>query len=254
MRVEENEKEKILVYYGDYKIDGLYQINDFLFNQDLNLFKLQQVYKSGNKLLLKPRYIVLTDIYFLLFDPIKDNKEMGKLLFWGDIRQLNNSKGSTEYTNHLIVEWKSQTRSIVTFELVFENINIKDFMEIASRRIIRLKDNFKIFHDELMKSNDDKPKDYEKIILLIKFKEDLLQQKHSPHTVKELINLYQNVIEILTERNDDNYKIFLDKMKIMLDKEDKLINDADTTASTKGFELSKSYYSTTHEDAKYIKK
>ena len=39
-RVNENNKNKILVYYGDYKIDKIYQINEFLANNELSTFSI----------------------------------------------------------------------------------------------------------------------------------------------------------------------------------------------------------------------
>jgi len=250
IRVEENEKNNILVYYGDYQIDHLYDMNDFLSNIEINFFKIQQIMKGNKKNSYKQRYVILTDIYFLLFDPLQENKDIGKLLFWGDIRQVNNAKGTIDHTSHLILEWKNQNRSTISFELIFdEKVTVTDFLDIASKRILRLRENFTIFHDELIKSNNDsKPKDYEKLVLIIKFKEDLLEQKHSSHTVKELINLYQDVIEILNERSDDSYTEYVNKIKKMLEKEDQLLNeitktDSSLTDNDKGFLLSKSYYS-----------
>lgn len=257
-RVAENELNNILVYYGDYKIDNLYEINDFLVNNDIYFYKLQQVFPSGKKQIIRDRYIILTDVYFLLFDPVKDNKNLGKLLFWGDIRQLNNAKGSTDYNNHLIIEWKNNDKIVITFEIIFnsETLTVKDFLEVASRKIIRLKDNFKIFHDELIKNSDlNKTQDLDKLTMLIKFKEDLLLKHHSPNTIRELINLYQKVIEIMTERNDEKFEIYLNKMKEMLQNEDVQKSLEDKTAPIeKQFVLSKSYYTAASDDEKVFHK
>lgn len=276
-RVDENSDNRILVYYGDYKIDNIYEMNDFLSNRDINFYKLQQVISSGKKNILRNRYIVLSDIYFLLFDPVPDNLSYGKLLFWGDIRQLSSSKGSQDYNNHLILEWKNQEQTVISFELVFDYPSVKDFLEISLRKINKLKDTFSIFHDELTKPNNEKKSyDYDKLILLIKFKEDILEKQNSPNTVRELISLYQSVIEVLSERNDDSYTIYLSKMKNMLEKQDKLkdeeqevhgssstINERKTSnVSSDGndikklnsFELSGAYYSVPHEDDKIMNK
>lgn len=244
-RVQENEKNRILVYYGDYKIDELYQMNEFLSNSDINFYKLQQVFLMGSKQIIKDRYIVLTDVYFLLFDPIKDNKNIGKLLFWGDIRQLSTAKGSAEFSDHLIIEWKSQDKAVISFELIFKDVTIKEFLETSTRKIIRIKDNFQIFHDELMKINMEENLNYERLVLLIKFKEDLLKKNSSPNIVKELMNLYQKIIEILSDRNDDAYEVYLGKMKSMLQNEgiQKLLEEP----NKKEFELSKTYYSNTYK-------
>lgn len=248
-------------------------MNDFLLNADISLYKINQLYKTNNKKQLRPRYVVLTDIYFLLFDQLPENKEIGKLLFIGDIKQLNNSRGSQDYVENLIAEFRSQSKTTIFFELVFENNGIKDFMENVSRKITRLKENFRLFHEEISKLNESSEGgeghvvDYEKLVLLIKFKEDLLEERKSKssHIIKELINLYQSVIEVLTQRNDENYKVYLEKMKRLIEKEESLYDDNDDEnlgifdgnesvlrkkkkslndlSDIKGFKLSKSYYS-----------
>lgn len=251
-RLEENTDNKILVYYGDYKIDDIYEMNDFLSNRDIHFYKLQQVFvsgKSGKKIITRDRYVVLSDIYFLLFDPVPDNKNFGKLLFWGDIRQLSSSKGSTDHSNRLILEWKNQEKSLVAFELVFNNIPVNEFLETSIRKINKLKDSFNIFHDELTKPNSDKSGyDYDKLVLLIQFKEELLKKQNSINTIRELMSLYQNVIEILSERNDDNFAEYLKKLKLLLENEEiqKQLGGKDIQSKEKSmnnFELSGSYYS-----------
>ena len=254
-RMDENIDNKILVYYGEYRIDQIYNINDFLSNREIDFFKLQQTFMSGKKRVMKDRYIVLTDIYFLLLDPVPDNKNLGKLLFWGDIRQLTSSRGSQEFTNHLILEWKNQEKSLVSFELVFDSLTISDFLELSSRKINKLKDFYNIFHDELNRHQDEKkPQDYEKLVLLIKFKEDILNKQHSINTVKELMALYQSIIEVMSERNDDGYIEYLSKLKVLLQNQEyqKLLTEKDDVKSNSTFELSNSYYNVPHEDDEFI--
>lgn len=169
-------------------------------------------------------------------------------MFWGDIRQLSSSKGTSDFSDHLILEWKSQEKSIVSFELVFNNITVNEFLEVAARKINKLKDSYNIFHDELTKPNNDSKKgyDYDKLVLLIQFKEDLYKKQNSINTVRELMSLYQNVIEILSERSDENYIIYLKKLKVLLENEEiqkQLTEQKDKTS----FELSHSYYSRNDE-------
>lgn len=248
-RVEENINNKILVYYGDYSIDELYDMNEFLCNKEIEFYKLQQSFTSGKKQVFKERYVVLTDIYFLLFDPVPDNKNFGKLLFWGDIRQLSSSKGSNESSDRLIVEWKNQDKNVISFELQFSNISVNEFLEFSLRKINKLKSHYNIFHDELTKPNNEKKGyDYEKLVLLIQFKEELYKKQNSINTVKELMSLYQNIIEVLSEKNDDNYIFYLNKLKVMLENEEIQKQLFEPKVEKKSsFELSHSYYSNHNE-------
>jgi len=255
---------KILVYYGDYKIDDIYDINDFLSNLEIDLFKIQQLISTGKKNILRERYVILTDIYFLLFDPVPDHRSYGKLLFWGDIRQLTSSKGSSEHNNNLVLEWKNQEKSVISFELVFGAILVKDFLEIAMRKINKVKETFNIFHDELTRPNSEKKSyDYEKLVLLITFKEDLLEKNKSVNTMKELMNLYQSVIEILSERNDENFATYLKKLKTLMEDpefqnqlgcNESSIETTDKVIKKDSFELSNSYYSAAHDEDKVVVK
>jgi len=59
------------------------------------------------------RYIILTDIYFLLFDPILEKKNNGRLLFWGDIRQIISSKNTEISSEYLFLEWKNEEDKVI---------------------------------------------------------------------------------------------------------------------------------------------
>lgn len=58
-----------------------------------------------------------------------------------------------------------------------------------------LKENFNIFQDDINKPNSEEEQNLslEKVELLIKYKEELLEKKYSIHLVKDLMNLYQKV-------------------------------------------------------------
>lgn len=254
-RIYENNDNKIMVYYGDYSIDSIYEMNEFLVNKELNFFKTNQIYFSGNKQVTKNRYIVLTDLFFLLFDPEPNNLNLGKLLFLGDIRQLSSSKGHGDHSNHLVVEYKNLSDNTVniSFELSFSEENFQKFIDVFSFKINKLKDSFKIFHDELCRNSLEKRIfDYERLSLLIDLKEQILKKKYSLNVVRELASLYQSMIEVLAERNDENFTIYLGKLKVLLENEEyqKLIEKEKEREAFKinkknsnNFELSKSYFS-----------
>lgn len=239
------------MYYGDYKIDEIYDVNDFLANTDLDFYKIRQATTKGKKSFFTDRYIILTDVYFLLFDPVPGNRHLAKLLFWGDIRQLSSSKGSSEVSNSLILEWKNNDKIMVSFELLFGSISIKEFLEISSRRINKLRERFKVFHDEFTKPNvEDKGlfQSLEKLVLLVQLKEELLQSNYSIHTIRELMSLYQRIIEILSEKNDPEFRVYLNKLHSMLENQEIQRMLDEKLTEKKVFELSNSYYSTPHED------
>ena len=256
-RIYENNENKIMVYYGDYSIDSIYEMNDFMANRELNFYKVNQTYFSGNKQVNKNRYVVLTDLFFLLFDPEPNNLNLGKLLFLGDIRQLSSSKGHDEHSNHLVVEYRNMVDNSVniSFELCFKEENFQKFIDVFSFKINKLKESFKIFHDELCRNSQEKRiLDYEKLSLLINLKEQIIKKKYSLNIVRELVSLYQSIIEVLAEKNDESFTIYLEKQKVLLQNDEylKLIEKEKERETVKlnkkkssNYELSKSYFSST---------
>jgi hypothetical protein len=223
-RLIENTSNKILVYYGDYKIDSIYDMNDFLTNQDLDFFRVEQVIRKEKK---KERYIVLTDVYFLFFDPAPSTRNYAKLLFWGDLRQI---QIKTE-DQGLFLEWKSKDK-IIGFSVDFKAGLREAFKEKCLRKAQKLQDQYKIFQDDIVKPNEDdivsklndmNLNDLEKLVLLVKYKEELLEKSNSVNLVKELMSLYQKIIEIQSAKGED-FKDYLDKLHRML-------NDKDTQNS-----------------------
>jgi len=111
----------MLVYYGDYEIDKVYDLNDFQMNNELKFFRVKQKIRKETKIFYKDRYyisdltryIVLTDIYFLLFDPVIESKNCGRLLFWGDIRQISSFKDSSLSWEILILNWTNEDNNVI---------------------------------------------------------------------------------------------------------------------------------------------
>ena len=86
------EEKKILIYYGKYYINEIYNINNFIINKNIKLFKVMTYNKEKeNYIEQNIKYIIITDIYILFFDTIEDKpKNLGKLIFIGEIFQNNN--------------------------------------------------------------------------------------------------------------------------------------------------------------------
>ena len=218
-RVLENQDNKILVYYGDYYIDKIYDMNEFMTNRDLWFFKVKDVKYTKKKRVEKERYIILTDIYFLLFEPIPNKNNFAKLMFWGDVRQIASSKGSSTDSGLIELEWKGDANSYIKFSFIFEDLSL--FMDISSKKIIKLRDTFNVFEDDMFKPNQsDKIISIDKLILLIHYKEQLLEQKHSINLVRELMTLYQKIIELMSVKNDQDFTTYLAKLQAILTNED----------------------------------
>lgn len=61
----ENYNNKILVYYGDYQIDKVYDMNELILNKEINFYKIEQRLRKNKKTFSKQRYYhVLLDILY----------------------------------------------------------------------------------------------------------------------------------------------------------------------------------------------
>lgn len=238
IRVSENCLLDTLVYYGDYHIDKIYNMNEFLLNDEINFFRCFQYIANKKNMtkIKKDRYIILTDVYFLLFDPLEENKNSAKLLFWGDIRQLSNFRCEEikeERCDSLVLEWKNGKEVQISFQLTFKDMSIKEFMELSLSKIEAITKKYKMFQDDIWKFGEANNtfnysnKDY--LLNLISIKEKMYKTKKSFILINELITLYNKIIEILSVNNDPTYKDFLNKLQNLLnDKEtqEKMQNEA----------------------------
>ena len=87
------EENHVLIYYGKYYLNEIYNINNFLVNKKIFLFKVL-TYKTDKNTSkyseLNNKYIIVTDIYILFFDLLDDKTQnFAKLIFIGEIFQFN---------------------------------------------------------------------------------------------------------------------------------------------------------------------
>ena len=84
--LQENEKINVFIYYGEYSLGGTYLINDFFFNQ--KSIKFYRVFEINDKK-KETKYIIVTQLYFLLFEPVKTDKSFAKLVNCDFLSDMN---------------------------------------------------------------------------------------------------------------------------------------------------------------------
>ena len=134
-----NEGKKIFCYYGEYSLNDIYDINDFFNGECLKFFRVFQIINKNEF----KRYIILNDVYFLLFDPVPDSNNYAKLIFISDILLLNNSK---ENQNDKIInfEWKKDNEEVIKMSFKFEKKKMDDFLITKEFKINNLLKNYYI--------------------------------------------------------------------------------------------------------------
>lgn len=238
-KIQDNFNNKVLIYYGSYKIDKEYDINDLIVNQKMLLYR---VYHYSNKIKHKKthKYLIVTDINILLFSiPNDQKKNIGKLQFWGNIKLMVNLKErdlnmeNNEKIYIVKIEWQNEKKK-VSFKIGFIDKKRKEFINIISEKKNRLNDNYNMFLDDLFK-----PSIYQDIIMnqgkseiksiindilqQIEFYEKIFTNNKNLHAGKQLIVLYQKIIEFYSLNDNYNFQPYMLKLKKLL--EDPSIKD-----------------------------
>ena len=79
--IKDCESLKIYIYFGEYNYGHVYHINDFMRNSNkLDFFRINQV--IGEDFYDKILYIICTEINFIVFGPLENNKSLCKILFY----------------------------------------------------------------------------------------------------------------------------------------------------------------------------
>ena len=133
--LKSNEEKKIFYYYGEYCLDEIYDINDFFLGQNLDFFRVKQIIKNNES----KKYIILNDVYFLLFDPVPDCNNYGKLIFICDLLQLNNIKDNEQKESIFNMEISNNIdNEKIKLSFKFEKNNIENFISSKNFKINKL--------------------------------------------------------------------------------------------------------------------
>ena len=210
-KILENNYNKRLVYYGEYNLNDIYEMNDFLVNNEHEFYRVVHYTKKKQT----QRYVVLTGICFLLFDPSPDTKNMGKMMYVG--RLLNVKKKTYSQVkneeNKMMLEFK-EGEDVRKVEIAFENRNIGDrFIANVERRIKRLKDRYNTFYEGNDTDQSDKRNEIESLKEMIKDKERLYMEHKSITVKEELVGMYRQIVEMLKETDNNAYEEYVHKIK-----------------------------------------
>ena len=131
--IKKNEENKIFYYYGEYFLDEIYDINDYLSDENLKLYRTSQIVKKNEF----KRFIILNDVYFLLFDPLPDSNNYAKLVFMSDILLLNDAK-KDENGKIVHFEWKNNKNEDIKMTFKFEEKFFNEFLSMKRFKINKL--------------------------------------------------------------------------------------------------------------------
>lgn len=248
-RISQDVNNRTLSLYGSYYLNTVYDINVFNTNEEhVSLYKINQFFNQKKMV----AFIILTDINVLLFHPYKKTKlNQCKLVFCGEIRKMGNYSLSNQGNEQtVILKWDKDSDKIgFSFEFSFSSLNLKEFMNIISYKLSMVNSRYDIFEDNEQESEEDiqvmgksmnANGKIEKFKALIQSKENLYAKNKAHHLLKELSSLYEKMVELLSADENNDFVIYLDKIKTLLGESENNFNEEDQS-NRKLFENSKAY-------------
>ena len=182
--IKESESFKIFIYFGEYDINHIYHINDFLRNNEMiEFFRINPI--IDDKFYEKVLYIICTEIYFIVFIPIEKNKSLGRILFFSKLSDLEfNFEEIGYYKNKKNIKKKLK---IMIYEKKNRNLykKLEEISDINGIKIFKLYDN----NDS---PNISKNKENENFGENIK-KQDSFESKKTNKVKTNIISLNNNI-------------------------------------------------------------
>jgi hypothetical protein len=230
---------KTFVYFGEYNMNHIYHINNFLQNNEIiDFFKINRI--DNEKFYEKILYIIITELHLIVFEPNDNNKSLCKILFYKKLSEIFINCEEVKYST----KGKTTKKLKVSIKDIKNNIL---FIKKHDKNMIN--DKIKILKkDNNSKSNQYIPKSNEIIIneknyKIVDFNKKENQEDNYDNKVKTLnsnqsiINYNQNnscnkfeFLFINEEEKDDlkfenlkkeyeNYKKFEQKKKVLVENE-----------------------------------
>ena len=216
----ENDIENGLFYYdGEYSYSFLYNVNDFVLNSNNYIYKVYINNLTQNEE-ENMAYFIITDIHFIFLRPETPQKNKAKILYLGSIvdfdsfiqQQINSTE---EENNDVLVQikYKENIKAKFSYYLNF-NKNTFEFVNmILNQRKKKIEKIFKIYYPFNNFDSSDS-NDIDKLKQIINIREQNIKEKHNEfYAVKDLMELYQKMIEIYSMNDDETYKDYVSKFQ-----------------------------------------
>ena len=234
---------RTLIEYGKYYEGKNYELNDFMQNDYLKFFNVIQLINNNIK---ENRYIIITDTNLLILKPNEKIKNKGILIhsynLYYDLKSFDKKIFHKKINKEFVMlEFNNEN-----VEICFQNNNNEIFIKLLKNKKQFLKERYDLiinnntnkFICNYLDINGKKYKninkihksDFKEINDLVKYKEKLYDlflsleymkdneesKDFINNLTKELIIYYEKIIELKSANNED-YSIYLNKMKKLID-------------------------------------
>jgi len=235
---------RTLIEYGKYYEGKTYELNDFLQNDYLKFFNVIQ---NINKNIKENRYIIITDTNLLILKPDEKIKNKGKLIhsynLFHDLKSFDKKIFHKKINKEFIILEFNNNENL---EIFLQNNNNEMFIKCLKNKKQLLKERYDIILNnntnkficnyldingkKYKKINKIHKNEYKEINNLVKYKEQIYElflsleymkddeesKDFLNNLTKELIIYYEKIIELKSANNED-YSIYLNKMKKLID-------------------------------------
>jgi len=111
--VKESIEIKHFIYFGEYEFRHIYQINDFLKNKN-KFYRIIEIDDNNRE---NELFIIFTKLYFMIFEPLEDDKNLVKLIFLKELNEIDFNYNKNE-DNHSLILNLSETEYKKNLEFV----------------------------------------------------------------------------------------------------------------------------------------
>ena len=221
VNLKDNIEIKVLILYGEYYINHIYLMNDFLMNQSiLSFFRIYEFNKNNKEL----KYIIITNLFFLIFEPVKENKSLGKLIYVFYIHDV-----------HFIIENNSNNSK----NKIDSNVNDyyfkinKDINNIIEIKFILISGGYQGKNTSLKDGIECESNDYQTLINILNEKKNEINFGEYLLVIKKSRNLYAinetrdySKKKFISKNRCNDYKKYIEYYEILYDyyKQKKIIN------------------------------
>ena len=217
-----------MIYYGDYTLNHQYLINDFLINKTIiNFFRINDIDNkfssclndSANKNNINNikinnlKYIIITQLYFLVFEPVNENKSYAKLIQIYHLKDINilikaNEKEKDKKSYYIKITKDINNTLLIKFILVHRNYLSKDENQISKNEDIECDYDS---HIQFKNSFDEKKEElnYKNYLLVIKNSKNLSAMDEQKDLSKKK--------KFISENRCNDYKKYIEYYELLYD-------------------------------------
>ena len=218
------------IFFGEYEYNHIYQVNDFLKNKNyLNFYRINQIINKK----IEEKYIIFSKLYFLLFEPLQEDKALIKLIFYQKLKDLDLSFDKNDLKDSLILNLSNSGYKDIEFYIINRkraikkkediNLNKNEVKDKINNNEIKEKEkyNYSIIIKEWFTYKDSNNfKNYELVLneyrmLFNGYRGKLIIKDDDESKMKEYneyIQFYEKLVEYYENKKDKNNKERIHKL------------------------------------------